>query len=107
MVFILVGDDAGSPRSSDSDSDLENLHEENKKHRPYRDRESKKESDYVSKTTDARKNKNYTRTDIKERVKKSLSKTQKQNHRRTVKKGEASLTTHKQNEQRSIIKDSW
>ena len=49
----------------------------------------------------------FTESDIRERVKKSLSKTQKQNHRRRVKKGEASCTTKQKKENLNVIKDSW
>ena len=96
-----------SSGEENSDSDLEHLHEENKKYRPYRDQHLEDKEKPIQRTTLAKSSKSYTEKDISERVKKSLSKTQRHTHRRKVKKGEASLATEKKNEQRYVIKDSW
>ncbi|XP_057312012.1 uncharacterized protein LOC130650057 [Hydractinia symbiolongicarpus] len=90
-VIVLDGE-------TSTDSELENLHEMNKNYKPHRDCKTKS---HLTVTKPK-----YSQSDIKERVKKSLSKTQKTNRRRKVKKGEANVTTKQKAENRSIIKDS-
>ena len=91
------------------EDDIPDIANENKSHRPYRDNiiiKNEDENNAKGYTT-VKVRKPFTESDIRERVKKSLSKTQKQNHRRRVKKGEASYTTKQKKENLSIIKDSW
>ena len=91
------------------EDDIPDIANENKSHRPYRDNiiiKNEDENNAKGYTT-MKVRKPFTESDIRERVKKSLSKTQKQNHRRRVKKGEASYTTKQKKENLNIIKDSW
>lgn len=90
-----------------SDSDLENLHENNKSYRPFRDNYLKLSEDNSGDTTTNILKKSLTAAGVKERVKKQVSKTQKMNHRRKVKKGEASLSRRKRRENDDAVKDSW
>ena len=81
----------------------------NTQSRPFRDKMNKKEGpevaaeSLVTRTT----MKTLTEKDIRDKVKKSLSKQQKENQRRRVKKGESALNTRMRTEQRNEIKDSW
>merc|ERR1712168_1479981 len=81
----------------------------NNQSRPFRDKMNKREGpevaaeSLVTRTT----MKTLTEKDIRDKVKKSLSKQQKENQRRRVKKGESALNTRMRNEQRLEIKDSW
>ena len=93
-----------SENSASESEDFEAFHVENKKHRPYRDAKEPKEN---PPNTTLVKFKVQTQEDIKEKVKKTiLSKTQKDCHRRRVKKGESSVSTKIQQENRFVIKDS-
>jgi len=98
--------ECSNDESNNSNEDIEN---DNKKFRPYRD--TKKHVKTVEteedKVTIVKSKKAYTEADVRERVKKSLSKTQKNNHRRKVKRGEAGLATKEKAENRMIIKDMW
>ncbi|XP_002164445.1 serine/threonine-protein kinase RIO2 isoform X1 [Hydra vulgaris] len=102
-VISNIDDCESESSESESDENLENYHTDNRNHRPYRDAKKLKE---ISNTTLV-KLKVQTQEDIKEKVKKIvLSKTQKDNHRRKVKKGESSVSTKLKQENRFVIKDS-
>ena len=88
-----------------SDFDIENIHNDNRKYKPYRDKKIMDKTNDATTTTTVKKT--LTETDIREKVKKQLSKTQKNKHRRKIKKGEASLSSKQKRENSCIINDSW
>lgn len=93
-----------------SEDELEEISNDNKTYRPYRDNIMKNRNsnnEDIKTYTSVKMKAPYTESDIRDRVKKSLSKTQKHNHRRKVKKGEASYITKQKQENRIIIKESW
>lgn len=75
--------------------------------RPFRDKSSKKEISVFDSSVTRTTMKTLSEKDIRDKVKKSLSKQQKENQRRRVKKGESALSTRMRTEQRNEIKDSW
>jgi len=93
------------------DEDLEDLRIDNKDNKPFRDNHPKQKDDVTSgqnnNVTIVKKKKNFTEADIREKMKKHVSKTKKDQHRRRVKKGEASVATKQKNENKFVIKDSW
>lgn len=99
-------EDGEDEEAGNSDSDLENLHEDNKKYRPFRDKNATDKDVSIASSTMVLK-KTLTESDIREKVKKQLSKTQKMNQRRKIKKGEASLARRKRRENDNVVKDSW
>merc|ERR1712058_106478 len=90
-------EDEEDEEAGDSDSDLENLHEDNKRYRPFRDENVADKDVSIPSTTMVLK-KTLTQSDIREKVKKQMSKTQKMNQRRKIKKGEASLARKQRRE---------
>lgn len=98
--------------SSDSDSDLEDIQKHNKESKPFRDNlatqaDSQSTAPQQPQGTLVTRRKGYTDADIRDKVKKTMSKTRKDNQRRRVKKGEAGMATKLTKENRLIINDSW
>jgi len=85
-------------------SDPEDSCQHNKNYKPFRDKKNNDKTETIHHTTIMKKK--LTETDIREKVKKQLSKTQKQSRRRKVKKGEASFSCKQKRENTCIIKDS-
>ena len=69
----------------------------------YKDRQREKSKSNVTIIT----KKKLTETDIRDKVSKNISKYKIDQHRRRVKKGEASVTTNLKKENKFAIKDSW
>lgn len=105
-------DNASDNEEENSDSDLEDIQAHNTQSKPFRDcKPSKSKRD--TETKDARRpvtivtKKKLTEADIKDRARKTVSKTRKDQHRRKVKKGEASAVTQQKKENKYTIQDGW
>lgn len=85
------------------DSDLEDLKNQNKDCRPFRD--NKESLDGEVKSRSARPRKILDESEIKKRVKKTISQRQKQERRQRLRKGESSVITRARNENRETIKE--
>ena len=83
---------------------------QNKDSKPFRDAKPKykdrKREESKSNVTIITKKK-YSETDIRDKVRKHITKNKKDQHRRRVKKGEASVSTNLKKENKFAIKDSW
>jgi len=77
----------------------------NSEYRPFRDKKKAREDTSVERTTTQIIRKKLTESEIREKVKKQLSKTQKDSRRRRVKRGEAQ--TKQRRENINAIHDSW
>jgi len=106
------GDDNKDDEADDISAKLEDMDIEkntNTQSRPFRDKMNKKEKSAVLDDSSVTRTtmKTLSEKDIRDKVKRSLSKQQKENQRRRVKKGESALSTRMRTEQRNEIKDSW
>lgn len=106
--------DENEPEISDSDpdSDLEDLQAQNMNSKPFRDSKPKTNENRLEGTvnknvTVVTKKKTLSEADIRERVKKTISKNKKDHQRRRVKKGESAVLTKQKQENKFAIKDSW
>ena len=104
-----AGQDAvENPLTSDSDdSEIEQLHHQNKSYKPYRDEKNKGEDDEKETVgpRSVRPRKVLDESEIKKRVKKTISSRQKQERRHRLRKGESSVFTKARQENRFTIKD--
>ncbi|XP_070542209.1 uncharacterized protein [Ptychodera flava] len=99
--------DSNDGEEEEGGEDMEDLSVQNSQHRPFRDEASKprtRSSPSMSSTTSEA----TIRPDvIKNKVKRNLLKKQKDQRRRRVAKGEASVTTRKRRDHADTIKHSW
>eukprot|EP00112_Aurelia_sp_Birch-Aquarium-sp1_P006659 Seg1730.7 transcript_id=Seg1730.7/GoldUCD/mRNA.D3Y31 product="Serine/threonine-protein kinase RIO2" protein_id=Seg1730.7/GoldUCD/D3Y31 len=96
------------PLTSDSeDSEIEQLHDQNKSYKPYRDDQNKAEDDEKETVAarSVRPRKVLDENEIKKRVKKTITNRQKQERRHRLRKGESSVFTKARQENRLTIKD--
>ena len=93
--------------SDSEDSEIEQLHHQNKSYKPYRDKQNKAEDDEKESVASrsVRPRKVLDENEIKKRVKKTITNRQKQERRHRLRKGESSVFTKVRQENRFTIKD--
>jgi len=100
IVELADDDDISSESES---SDLEDLKNQNADCKPFRDNNEK--MDYEVKSHSVRPRKVLDESEIKKRVKKTISQRQKQERRQRLRKGESSVVTKARKENRLTIKE--
>ena len=100
IVELADDDDISSESES---SDLEDLKNQNADCKPFRDNNEK--MDYEVKSRSVRPRKVLDESEIKKRVKKTISQRQKQERRQRLRKGESSVVTKARKENRLTIKE--
>lgn len=93
--------------SDSEDSEIEQLHDQNKSYKPYRDDQNRAEDDEKETVAarSVRPRKVLDENEIKKRVKKTITNRQKQERRHRLRKGESSVFTKARQENRLTIKD--